>query len=165
MNKDEEKRSSTTRTDQASVDIDVRSEGVGGRQAESQPPAGGGGYQDNCLVLNFRPRDQKNRDPRINELREMGLQRHWIDVAETIGVDNFMAAWRILDAEKDFSVQSGRMMIPLRAYSAYLRYQRNRYIETLASMGVSLDGIRARLKDQLCENISRRHITRLKGRG
>lgn len=101
------------------------------------------------------------RDPRLEELREMGLQRIWLEVAEKIGVDAFLAVWRILDSDQTSIENSGRLMVPIRAYSTYMRYQRNRYVESLSEMGLTPPQIRQKLKEQLCEQISIRHISRL----
>lgn len=137
-------------------------QGVGGRQGSIPSLAGGGGYQDICSVLNFDPTtEQKKRDPRLAELREMGLQRMWLDVAEEIGVDALLKMWRILDQDKASIGDDGRLLVPLRSYSTYIRYQRNRYIESLATMGMKPREIQEKLNAQLCEQISIRHISRL----
>jgi hypothetical protein len=137
-------------------------ERVGGRQEMPAEASGGGGYQNICTVLNFDPRAaEKKRDPRLEELREMGLQRIWLDIAEKIGVDAFLSMWRILDSDQTSIENSGRLMVPIRAYGTYLRYQRNRYVEALSEMGYSPPEIRQKLKEQLCEHISIRHISRL----
>jgi hypothetical protein len=94
----------------------------------------------------------------------MGLQREWLDVADAIGVDDFLKVWRILDASSSAHSrkgEDGRLMIPIRCYSAFLRYQRNRYVESLDAMGMKPPEIQQKLKDQLCEHISIRHISRL----
>lgn len=136
--------------------------GVGARQITPRPPARGGGYQNKCTILNFDPQAaEKKRDPRLEELREMGLQRVWLEVAEKIGVDAFLAVWRILDADQTSIDNYGRLMVPIRAYSTYMRYQRNRYVEALSAMGYTPPQIRQKLKTQLCEEISIRHISRL----
>lgn len=136
--------------------------GVGGRQGYTPDLARGGGYQDICNVLNFDPSTEpKKRDPRLEELRQMGLQRMWLDVAEEIGVDALLKMWRILDQDKSSIGDDGRLLVPLRSYSTYIRYQRNRYIESLAGMGMKPREIQQKLNAQLCEQISIRHISRL----
>lgn len=139
--------------------------GVGGRQANPIPPARGGGYQNTCGVLNFRAADQKKRDPRLDELQRMGLQRVWLDVAEEIGVDAFLKVWRILDADKGESVAHfGRVMVAIRTYSNFLRYQRNRYIETLYAMSLTPQEIRDRVHRALGEKLSMTHLYRILNR-
>lgn len=91
----------------------------------------------------------------------MGLQRVWLDVAEEIGVDALLKMWRILDADQASIGEDGRLLVPIRSYATYLRYQRNRYIEELSARGMKPRQIREKLKAQLCEQISLRHISRL----
>lgn len=136
---------------------------VGGRQSDPHPCPGGGGYLDTCSILNFRARGaQKKRDPRLDELHQIGLQRVWLDVAETIGIDSFLAMWRILDTTfQSTADDSGRIKVPMRAYRSYLKFQRNRYINTLTAMGLSAQEVREKVRQQLCESISLRHINRL----
>lgn len=136
--------------------------GVGGRQASPRQSRRGGGYQNKCTVLNFSPdAEQKKRDPRLDELREMGLRRVWLDVAEAIGMDNMLKLWRIIDASETRLGDDGEIRVPLRRYSSYLRYQRNRYIEELFKVGLKPKEIREKLNKQLCEKISLRHISRI----
>ena len=136
--------------------------GVGGRQTLPRSRTRGGGYPNICTVLNFDPSgEKKKRDPRFDELQQMGLQRVWLDVAAEIGVDALLKLWRILDADQGSIGDDGRLLVPLRSYSTFLRFQRNRYIETLNALGKSPREIRDLLKSQLCEMISIRHISRL----
>lgn len=134
--------------------------GVGGRQGYTPAPAGGGGYQDICNVLNFDPSTEpKKRDPRLAELREMGLRRVWLNIAEEVGVDALLKIWRILERDPSGTDKEGRLVVP--SYSSFLRYQRNRYIEALSAGGMKPREIQEKLKAQLCEQISIRHISRL----
>ncbi|MBU1652647.1 hypothetical protein KKA00_10530, partial [bacterium] len=129
--------------------------------------AGGGGYLDTCSILNFRARDaQKNRDPRLDELHQMGLQRAWLEVADIIGVDNFLAMWRLLDSAFQSSMEDyGRTLVPIRAYRSYLKFQRNRYIHTLIKMGFKTHEILEKLRTQLGEEITVRQVDRIRKRG
>lgn len=112
--------------------------------------------------MNFSPDgEQKKRDPRLDELREMGLQRVWLDVSEEIGVDAMLKTWRILDRAHSSGGDEGRFMVPMRSYGSYLRFQRNRYIEALDASGMKPREIREKLSKQLCEQISIRHISRI----
>jgi hypothetical protein len=161
MDAENEKRNSADGTDQVDGGVGGLQQGVGGRQANPLPPAGGGGYQDTCGFFKFRPAaDQKKRDPRLDELTSMGLPRTWLQVAEAIGVDAFLAMWRILDAD-DSLHEDNMIKSHLRPYRSYLRFQRNRYIETLAALKVPCATIRDMLKRQLGEEISERHISNL----
>jgi hypothetical protein len=155
-----EKRNSTEGIANDQGEDQTAMPGVGGRQADPDPSPEGGGYQDICMVLNFRA--QKKRDPRLSELYSMGLHGMWLEVAETIGVDNFLAMWRILDAHPSNYEDNGMKLIPLRRYSSFLRYQRNRYVEALFASGLTPGEIKERLSKQLGEIISIRHISRLR---
>lgn len=136
--------------------------GEGARQTTPAPQTEGGGYQNICTVLNSdASAAERKRDPRLEELRQMGLQRIWCEVAEVIGFDALLKMWRILDSDPDSIGDNGRLILPLCRYSTFLRYQRNRYIETLAEMGEKPRDIQRILKTQLCEEISLRHISRL----
>lgn len=162
MARDDEKRNSMQGIDQADAPILPLQQGVGGRQADLPLRPGGGRYQDICTVLSFcvGAGTEKKRDPRLDELYTMGLPRINLQVAEAIGFDAFMKLWRILDADE--SIHKDRMIeFPIRPYRSYLRFQRNRYIETLAALGVPSSVIREMLKRQLGEEISERHIFNL----
>lgn len=158
MQEENEKRHSAT-------GIATAAPGVGGRQEQSPPPPGGGGYQNKCEIFKFRPTAEKNRDPRLDELREMGLQRTWLDVAEAIGVDAFLQVWRILDADKSNICDDGRRLVPMRSYIWFERYQRNRYIETLLAANLSSEQVSQMIKNQLGESLTRGHILRFRRRG
>jgi hypothetical protein len=137
--------------------------GVGGRQAKPSHPRRGGGYLHECTTSNFQKSAgaQKKRDPRLEELQEMGLQRVWLDVAEVIGVDNVIKLWRIIDSNCGGVGDDGRLLVPMRNYGTFLRYQRNRYIQTLTDLGFTAAAIKERLEKQLSEKLSVRHITRV----
>ncbi|MGE0358617.1 MAG: hypothetical protein AB7P08_17075 [Burkholderiales bacterium] len=96
----------------------------------------------------------------------MGLQAYWIEVAETIGVDAFLAMWRILDREPSVWLEpaGSGSLIPLRRYDSYRRFLRNRYIECLHEGGLSIEEIRARVAEQIGDSLTERHIYRLRKR-
>jgi hypothetical protein len=158
MQRDDEKRSSIEGIDQVTTVVEVVQQGVGGRHGQEAPSTGGGGYPNNCTILNFQNPAQKKRDPRLDELSEMGLQRIWLTVAEQIGVDAFLQAWRILDSDRSNETADGRRLVPMRSYSSYERYQRNRYIESLARMGLNDQQIRDALEQRIGEKVTKRHI-------
>ena len=81
--------------------------GVGARHGHPAPQAGGGGYQGTRGVSKFANFAFGDRDPRIDELRTMGLQARWIRIAEAIGVDAFLAMWRILDSYPSVRTDKG----------------------------------------------------------
>lgn len=138
--------------------------GVGARHKPTPTPARGGGYQQNCTDLKFSEQKtaaKKNRDPRLSELRNIGVKKVWLDVAEEIGVDAFLAMWRILDADDSSRHKEGFLQVHLKLYRSFARYQRNRYIEALAAQGLKPPDVQMRLVRQLREQVSLRHISRL----
>lgn len=146
------------------MDEETAVQGVGGRRCLSPSPAGGGGYQKNREIFEIRPGVKKSADPRLDELAVMGLADYWLQVAEYLGVDAFLGMWRILDSNQNGipRASDANSLAPrLRTYSNYLRFQKNRFVENLAAQGISPREIQARVRSQLCETISIRHITRL----
>ncbi|UUZ68044.1 hypothetical protein LP416_27650 [Polaromonas sp. P2-4] len=100
----------------------------------------------------------------------MGLPALWIRVAEAIGYDNFLHFWRILDTAAELrevrrSDNESMIEVQLRRYTSFQRYQRNRYIESLAANGLPNAAIQQAVKQQLGENLDRSHIRRLATRG
>ena len=176
MRRDEKRTTTgqTTRsaaTDPPGAACPVSQGGVGGRQAIQAPPPGGGGYPDICRTTKF-PRLATNfgahlRDPRLDELVRMGLQHHWLNVAEAIGVDAFLVMWRTLDAEDGLQRDppGAGLLLRLRRYESYQRFQRNRFIESLHADGLSSEQIRQRVASTIGEELSERHIDRLRKQG
>lgn len=156
------KRSSRPGLGDSGVIASTRPQRVGGRQAGSPPAGGGGGYLGTYTGSNFAGAAPVTRDPRVDELRVMGLPAVWIRIAETIGFDPFLAAWRILDAEASVRSNKTEMIQPLlRPFRSYLRFQRNRYIEALAGRGLQPREIQEAIKRDLCERVSIRHVSRI----
>lgn len=142
--------------------------GVGGRRGPARAPAVRGGYQDICNVFEIDVGVKKIAagDPRLRELAAMGIAGYWMQVAEYIGVDAFLAMWRILDANRDnmpaAKCGGGSSLAPtLRTYSSYLRFQKNRFVETLAAQGVAPIEIKKRVEHQLNDTISMGHLYRI----
>lgn len=139
--------------------------GVGGRQSRDPLPTWGGGYLDICTDSRFQKTAPAGAaDPRLDELRQIGLPYRWLQVARAIGVDAFLVVWQILDQENhDATGQqiSARVRVPM--FSRYLKFQRNRYVRTLAESGRSPAEIRELVRTELCEELSERHIARIIG--
>lgn len=141
---------------------DSGSQWVGGRHRSTHPLPGGGGYQDVCNK-NQSPLGQKKieRDPRLDELKDMGLAPHWIAIAEAIGVDNYMTTWQILDNAKHVEDVGSGLRVWVPRFRLFLRYQRNRVIQSMGNDGVNAKDIRIWLKKMLGEEVSVRHIVRV----
>lgn len=137
-------------------------EGVGGRRPGQAPLGRGGGSRNDRTSSKFSLRLAGNsRDRRVDELRAMGLSKMWLRIADTIGYDSFIAMWKVFDDEPSARTDVGNLEVKLRPFHHYLRYQRNRYVESLAAVGMTWGEIQKKVRDELCEKVSRRHITRL----
>lgn len=181
------KRSGTAAQGWVQAELLPPEHGVGGRQGQGQGPAGGGGYLYGCNPSQVSKGERKkiakfsriqptgeNCTPAVNprelalldELDAMGLSRVMLQVAHAIGFDNFMTMWRILDGSHETMTDSGSgIALRLQRLSAYKRYQRNRFIEAMASMGMSQPEISRSVRRDLGEKVSDRHIWRLMAGG
>lgn len=139
------------------TDVHASAQGVGARQAQVHAPRGGGGYLDECTL----PKDWE--EARLRELAEMGLPAIWIDVAKAIGYEPFLTLWRLLDAEYSRRTRQeshSMIVLELRRYRSFQRYQRNRFIEAMAPLLTDQE-IQQRVADELGEDLSIRHIVRI----
>ena len=83
-------------------------------------------------------------------------------VAERIGVDAWRDVWRMLSADRAREREEGGLRMPkLRDFDAYLRFQRNRYIEALAQRGEEPAAIRKLVERNLGERLDESHVERL----
>lgn len=113
--------------DSVNAQIDTPTAGVGVRHNPTSAAPQGGEYLQNYTV--FKPLDKKNeRDPRLDEFRQLGLHHAWQEVASEIGYDNFLKMWRILDAELQFQDVRYGLLFNLRRYKSYLYHQKIDYI-------------------------------------
>ena len=127
----------------------------------------GGGYLSICMPFEFSlPVDKKIfADPRIGQLEAMGMRRIFIDVAEAIGFEAFMAMWKIFDADPSLRDQGpSAMRIVMRPLSAWQRCQRNRYIEHLLASGLTDDEVLERLQTQMHIELEGTSVRRLRAR-
>lgn len=139
-------------------ELSFRPDGVGARHEQTDKAAGQGGYLDICTNLRFQKKIAPD-DARFLELKEIGLAKHWLDVASVIGIDNFLAMWAIMsDCE---SVQAEKHYAYVPRYSVWIRYQRNRFIMSLHADNFPATEIRQRIKKDLGESISIEHIKRI----
>jgi hypothetical protein len=110
-------------------------------------------------------------EAKLREFSDMRLPSVWIGIATMIGYENFLKVWRTLDTAAEngeirMSDSESMIIVSLRRYSSFRRYQRNRWIEYLAGRGLPPALIQQMVKQQLGENLNRSHIRRLsKGQG
>lgn len=129
--------------------------GVGGRQAGRRARRGGGGYLNGCNVQKVAP------DLRLRELHEIGLAAVWLSVAELLGYDQFIALWRLLSSTPGLVNEYNQIKLSLRTIRSWDRYQRNRYIATLAASGIKASEIHAVLRRELGESPNPRQVSRI----
>ena len=139
-------------------------QGVGARQGDLFAPAGGGEYLNECTSSKIWEK------AKLRELADMGLPSVWLRVADAIGYDKFLVFWRILDTAAELrevrrSENESMIEVQLRRFSSYKRYQRNRFIEALASAGLPTTAIQQAVKQRLGEKLHVRHIRKLAKRG
>lgn len=102
----------------------------------------------------------------LDELDAMGVSRVMLQVAHAIGFENFMTMWRILDAAHEtWTDNESGLQLRMQRMAAYKRYQRNRFIEAMAAMGMSQPEISRAVQRDLGEKVSDRHIWRLMAPG
>lgn len=131
---------------------------VGGRQRPLRLPAGGGGYQNVHTPTGAAVGARRAAaDPRLAELRRVGLPRIWITIANAIGFDAFMAQWQIL-MQHGHVDDRNRIVVP--NLQRYMRFQRNQLIRQLVLDGLCLDEIRQRVQEATGEMLSESHIRR-----
>ncbi len=133
--------------------------GVGVRHGLTASPGGQGGYLNICTTDRFSKKNGPGDDSRLAELREIGLAAHWLDVAASIGVDNFLTMWAILSGCD--AVQDEKHYAYVPRYSVWMRYQRNRVIMSHHADGLCAQEIRVRIMDDLNESVSVGHIKRV----
>lgn len=142
--------------------------GVGARQVVSQVPRQGGGYQGICSDSNFEGTAKNSphvaiADRRFLDLVAMGLNSVWLKVAAEIGVDDFLAAWRILDAHPPHWHDTRGLRMELRRYKAYIRFQRNRYITALHRRGIPIKEIRKCVDVAFGQQLTEQQLARIGG--
>lgn len=91
----------------------------------------------------------------------MGLSSVWLQIADMIGYDTFVAIWRFVDAQPELRDDSNQIALTLRQYRTFERYQRNRYVETLVVAGLNASQIHAMVNKELREGLTFRHVKRL----
>lgn len=137
----------------------VGGHGVGARHDQTASPAGQGGYQEICTGQKFQKKIAQREDLRIRELSEIGLAAHWLEVADAIGVDSFLAMWKILSNSD--SVQDNKHYVYVPRFAIWRRYQRNRVIISLCNDGLDVRAIQGKIKSDLDEPVCTVHIKRI----
>lgn len=137
---------------------------VGGRQRQARIPAGGGRYPKICGFPNFSTENDPPPDPRFSELEKIGLPGAWLRLARRVGFDAFLDVWRMVCEDETTRHDGGRRMPKLREFDTYLRFQRNRYIDSLRPANLDPKKVQALLRQNLGEHLSIEQVQRLMGK-
>lgn len=140
---------------------DVSAGGVGARHGRRRPAGGGGGYLKIGGPQNFQIADEPPKDPRFDDLEKIGIPGAWLRLAHRVGFDAFLDVWRMISNDETIRHDGGHRMPKLREFSAYLRYQRNQYVRSLAASGLQREEIQKLVRKNLREQLSIRHIQEL----
>jgi hypothetical protein len=100
-------------------------------------------------------------DIRLHELREIGLAKVWLDVANIVGVDRFFEMWKFLSSQEHLLNDSGQVELSLRRFTSYQKYQRNRYLDTLVQAGLTPAQLAQVIRRELGESLTVRQLRRL----
>jgi hypothetical protein len=107
----------------------------GGRRPGEAYPQEGGGSLPNCTFSGVAvQRAGAPPDPRLQELRDIGLNAQWLSIVEALGFEDFILLWGLLSemARKKKPYDNDPVIrIRMPKFSRYLRYQRNLLIERL----------------------------------
>ncbi len=131
--------------------------GVGARRERSAAELSGGGYQDICSDFAAGVQGGERGDPRLDELRRIGLPRVWMAVALQIGFDPFMRLWQVLMREGHVDDRN-RVVVP--NYSRYLRFQRNELIRELDDDGWDAAQIQKHVLQVTGQDLDITHVRR-----
>lgn len=156
--------------DSAATQLDwvggVTREGVGARHAPLHGPQGGGGYLNECIGSEVPIGDWDAL--KIRELETMGLPQVWLDIARLTGYETFVEIWRRMDMATETGafkrIDGGMIEMQLRGFKSFKRFQRNRFIESLAMSGMNVDQIRYEVLTKLGEKLTPDHTFRLTAR-
>lgn len=147
----------------------------GGSAARSGTQAGGGGNLETCTgsgVLNDPagaiysgdPLTEPGAgDPRVEALRDAGLNELWVRGAEIMGFERFVAWWSILDQAEQVLDNRRRLYVPC-LEATLLRQQRDEIIASMARDGLSKQEIQSRVDRMGRGLISRSTIGRIHDR-
>jgi len=114
-------------------------QGVGARHRQQPTSSGGVGYLNICTDLESSIQKKRAQDPRILQLKKMGLDWRWMKIAENMGFDSFIQMWTLMSELFDDERSCVRSSIP--HVKKLIRFQRNMLIHNLHAKGHDLQQI------------------------
>lgn len=156
---DNDKRSSDNEMGTPGHDVLANEVGVGARHKESQPPADVGGYLDICNKSGFDLLEStRKNDPRMKELIDVGVNGVWLEIAYDLGFDSFMIIWKRFN-------DTGLDRIKIPKITRFKNLKRNNIMKNcFKNRGMQTNQVQRYIKKMLCEDLSTRHIDRLKSK-
>lgn len=130
--------------------------GVGARHRASRQGAGGLGYLDIYTKTESPIQKNRGRDPRILQLKKMGLDWRWIRIAERVGFDTFLQTWVLISDMFEDDRAYVRASIP--HVKKLLRFQRNILIRRMHANGSDIRTIQAAIQKTYSTSMSLRAI-------
>jgi len=118
--------------------------------------AGGLGYLDVYTKVESSIQKNRARDPRITQLKKMGMDWRWIRIAQQIGFDAFIQTWALISDLFEDERPYVRASIP--HVKKLIRYQRNILIRRLDASGHNVRHIQDVIKKTYMISMSHRAI-------
>jgi len=146
------KRSSTDRIKHQSR----HQAGVGARHRQMNVATGGVGYLDVYTKIESSIQKKRASDPRITQLKKMGMDWRWIRIAQQIGFDAFIQTWALISDMFEDDRPYVRASIP--HVKKLIRYQRNILIRRLHASGHNVRHIQDVIEKTYMISMSRRAI-------
>jgi len=129
---------------------------VGARHKRMDRRAGGVGYLDIYTKLESPIQKNRARDPRIMQLKKMGLDWRWITIAERIGFDSFVETWALISDLFEDDRSYVRASIP--HVKKLIRFQRDMLIRQLHADGLKVHAIHNAIQETYHISVSPRTI-------
>jgi hypothetical protein len=141
---------------------------VGGRQPPGTPPSEGGGLPDICSALSSADKPiqkilAENFKFSIEDLRTIGIDGKWLEIARAVGVEKFIEIWAILDRENinQPKAMRDRMRVHVPAFSRCLKFVRNQIIDQATAKGHNANEIHNLLSSLDIEPVTVASVERL----
>lgn len=135
-------------------------QGVGGRHKELPQSEEGGGYLDVYTKNAPAVLAKIFNDIALSDFNLAKLPPFLLDIAETVGTDNFFKVWGILSkAATESYIGHSRVYVP--SAGKIVKIIRDKYIVHLDGEKKSPSEIKVLIEKHLCEDISVVHINRI----
>jgi len=114
------------------------------------------GYLDIYKELESPIQKNRARDPRIVQLKKIGMDWRWITIAEQIGFESFIKTWSLISDLFEDDRSYVRASIP--HVKKLIRFQRDMLIRQLHADGLKVPAIHLAIQRTYSVSISHRTI-------